>query len=133
MNPNKSPKPEVLTRSQARRLRRKRLRTQHLADLAQENPALFSHQWNWLLEGWVREIKRRVPLLLERDGTWTPSSAALISDVKEMLESIGDRAVAAELAETLAALNETQMQALASEVEKRLAPRQWEARMKANF
>jgi hypothetical protein len=37
------------------------------------------------------------------------------------------------MAETLATLNETQMQALAREVEKRLAPRQWEARMKANL
>ena len=88
--------------------------------------------WNWLLEGWVREIKRRVPMLIEQDGGWTPSAAALIADVKNMLESIGDRAVAAEMAGTLATLNETQMQALAKEVEKRLAPKQWATRLQAH-
>lgn len=126
------PKPEVQTRSQGRRLRRKRLRTQHLADLVYENPAAFTRTWNWLLEGWVREIKRRVPLLIEKDGGWTPSTAALIADVKNMLESIGDRATAAEMTGTLATLNETQMHALAKEVEKRLAPKQWATRVQAH-
>ena len=126
------PKREVQTRSQGRRLRRKRLRTQHLADLVHENPAAFARTWNWLLEGWVREIKRRVPLLIEKDGNWTPSAATLISDVMNMIESIGDRDAAAEMAGTLAALNETQMQALAKEVEKRLAPKQWATRVQAH-
>ncbi len=101
------------------------MRTQYLSDLAEENPDLFVKKWNWLLAGWVREIERRMPLLHEKDGTWTPTAAALISDVKDMLDSIGDRAVAGEMGATMAVLNETQMQALAKEVEKRLAPKKW--------
>jgi len=117
------------TRSQARRQRRKQLRTSHLAKLAVANPDLFAKQWNWLLAGWVREVERRAPQLREKDGAWTPTAAKLIDDVKQMLESIGDRAVAAEMSSTLATLNEAQMHALARAVEKRLAPKQWFARI----
>lgn len=113
------------TRSQARRQRRKKLRTHFLADLAENNPELFAKKWNWLLEGWVREVTRRAPLLREKDGNWTPLAGALIADVKDMLQSIGDRAAAAEMSATLATLNEAQMQAMAKAVEKRLAPKQW--------
>jgi hypothetical protein len=116
---------DVLTRAQARRQRRKRLRTSHLSELAEKNPELFAKKWNWLLAGWVREVERRAPQLREKDGTWTPTAAKLIADVKQMLESIGDRTVATEMASTLATLNEAQMQALAKAVEKHLAPKQW--------
>jgi len=117
--------PPAITRSQARRQRRKKLRTHYLADLADNNPELFAKKWNWLLEGWVREVARRAPLLREKDGNWTLTAAALIADVKDMLQSIGNRATAAEMGATLATLNETQMQAMARAVEKRLAPKQW--------
>lgn len=119
----------ALTRAQARRQRRKRLRTSHLSELAEKNPELFAKKWNWLLAGWVREVQRRAPQLREQDGTWTPTAAKLIADVQEMLKSIGDRAVAAEMASTLATLNEAQMQALARAVEKSLAPKQWSVRI----
>ena len=119
----------TLTRAQSRRQRRKRLRTSHLSELADKNPELFTKKWNWLLAGWVREVERRAPQLREKDGSWTPTAAKLIADVKQMLESIGDRAVATEMASTLATLNEAQMQALASAVEKRLAPKQWSGQM----
>lgn len=117
--------PPASTRSQARRQRRKKLRTHYLADLAENNPDLFAKKWNWLLEGWVREVARRAPLLREKDGNWTPLAGALIADVKDMLQSIGDRAAAAEMSATLVTLNEAQMQAMAKAVERRLAPKQW--------
>ena len=117
--------PPASTRSQARRQRRKKLRTNYLADLAENNPELFAKKWNWLLEGWAREVARRAPLLREKDGNWTPLAGALIADVKDMLQSIGDRAEAAEMSATLATLNEAQMQAMATAVERRLAPKQW--------
>ena len=117
--------PPASTRSQARRQRRRKLRTHYLADLAATNPELFAKKWNWLLEGWVREVARRAPLLREKDGNWTPTSAALIADVQAMLQSIGDRAAAEEMSATLATLNEAQMQAMAKAVERRLAPKKW--------
>jgi hypothetical protein len=126
---NSEPTSGTLTRAQARRQRRKLLRTSHLAELAEKNPELFAKKWNWLLAGWVREVQRRAPQLREKDGTWTPTAAKLIADVQEMLKSIGDRAVAVEMASTLATLNEVQMQALARAVEKNLAPKQWSVRI----
>lgn len=114
------------TRSQARRQRRKKLRTHYLADLAENNPDLFAKKWNWLLEGWAREVARRAPMLREKDGNWTPTTGALIADVKDMLQSIGDRVAAAEMSATLSTLNEAQMQAMAKAVERRLAPKQWQ-------
>lgn len=117
------------TRSQARRQRRKQLRSSHLAEIAVVNPDLFARKWNWLLAGWVREVERRTPQLREKDGAWTPTAAKLIADVKQMLESIGDRAVATEMSSTLETLNEAQMQALARAVEKRFAPKKWSARI----
>ena len=122
---NSEPISGPLTRAQARRQRRKRLRTSHLAEFAAENPDLFARKWNWLLAGWVHEVGRRTPQLREKDGAWTPTAAKLIADVQQMLESIGDRAAATEMASTLATLNEAQMQALAKAVEKHLAPKQW--------
>ena len=115
----------AITRSQARRQRRKQLRTHYLADLAQTNPEAFAKKWNWLLEGWAREVKRRTPLLREKDGTWTPTAAALIADVQQMLQSLDDRTAAVEMHSTLQTLSEAQMQALAKAVERRLAPKQW--------
>jgi hypothetical protein len=115
----------AITRSQARRQRRKQLRTHYLADLAQTNPAAFARRWNWLLEGWAREVTRRTPLLREKDGAWTPTAAALIADVQAMLQSLDECTAAAELHSTLQTLSEAQMQALAKAVERRLAPKQW--------
>jgi hypothetical protein len=115
----------AITRSQARRQRRKQLRTQYLADLAQTNPEAFARRWNWLLEGWAREVTRRTPLLRENDGAWTPTAAALIADVQATLQSIDDRTAAAELHSTLQTLSAAQMQSLAKAVERRLAPKQW--------
>lgn len=118
-------RPPAITRSQARRQRRKQLRTHYLAELAQANPDAFTKKWNWLLDGWAREVTRRTPRLREKDGAWTPTAAALIADVQEMLQSIDDRTAAVEMHSTLQTLSEAQMQALAKAVEKRLAPKQW--------
>ena len=115
----------AITRSQARRQRRKQLRTHYLADLAQTNPEAFTRKWNWLLEGWAREVTRRTPLLREKDGAWTPTAAALIADVQAMLQSIDDRTAATELDSTLQTLSAAQMQSLAKAVERRLAPKPW--------
>lgn len=115
----------AITRSQARRQRRKQLRTHYLSELAQANPRAFAKKWNWLLAGWAREVTRRTPLLREKDGAWTPTAAALIADVQEMLQSIDDRTAAVDMHSTLQALSEAQMQALAKAVERRLAPRRW--------
>ena len=86
----------------ARRLHRKRLRTELLPDLTQEKVALFDEKWNWLLKGWGREANRCPPLILEKASAWTPSGAVLIAAVKNMIESIGARAVAAEMTDPMA-------------------------------
>ncbi len=70
-------------------------------------------------------MTRRTPQLREKDGTWTPTAAALIADVQEMLQSIDDRAAAVEMHSTLRTLSEAQVQALAKAVERRLAPKHW--------
>ncbi len=103
-------KPEVRIRSQARRLRRKRLRTHNLADLAQENPAAFTRAWNG---GVGARNQTPCPVGYRAGCELDTVSGCIDCGRKDLLESIGDRAIASEMAGTMAAVNETQMQALA--------------------
>lgn len=115
----------TMSPSKARRIRRKKLRTQYLTDLAHKSPKQFAKVWNWLLAGWVKEIQKRTVQLSEPSGAGfhaTPSSAALRDQIMCTMESI-DHLPAGHLRETLAALDHAQLVAIALAVDKRMLPR----------
>lgn len=111
-----------MSRSKARRDRRKRSRMNYLAELAQKSPKAFTAEWQIRLEGWANEARHRARTLVEGAGASVPSAFSLLTEAEMLLQACGDSAVSQHGAATRECLSEACAIAVAEASHPSLSP-----------